>query len=168
MILSYPFENAEDLLEVDGAQAESFQEAYELCCDNHTHGDDLYDELDVDDDEAESDADDEFEDVNPSQLTVYNLIVDHYSHYLAGRNPPQLRVNLDGVAGTDKTYVLLQASKKVEEMATLAGRKDPVLRAALTGIAAHNFHGHTLHSLFKIPVKTAPQGLSRLWLASNS
>ncbi|KAK9311749.1 hypothetical protein V1524DRAFT_411423 [Lipomyces starkeyi] len=44
---------------LDGLQAETFQEAYELCCDHHTHGDDLYDELDVDDDEAEPDADDE-------------------------------------------------------------------------------------------------------------
>jgi len=249
MMLSHPFENVEDLLEVDGVQAETFQEAYELCCDNHTHGDDLYDELDVDDDEAEPDVDDEFEDVNPSQptppapladfetyglarpgddltrvedsdnlgerdsdreydwsrhvgkyaidplfwdvikrafpaeqllpslnsvdllnreqLKVYNLIVNHYSDYLAGRNPPQLRVNLDGVAGTGKTYVLLQASKKVEDMATIAGRKDPVLRAAPTGIAAHNFHGRTLHSLFKIPVKILPQGLSRKLSRAN-
>ena len=53
MILSHPFENVEDLLEVDGLQAETFQEAYELCCDNHTHRDDLYDELDVDDDEPD-------------------------------------------------------------------------------------------------------------------
>jgi ATP-dependent DNA helicase PIF1 len=249
MMLSHPFENVEDLLEVDGLQAETFQEAYELCCDNHTHRDDLYDELDVDDDEPEPDADDEFEDVNPSQptppapladfetyglarpgdnltrvedgenlgerdsdreydwsrhvgkydidpsfwdvvkrafpaeqflpslnsvdllnreqRTVYNLIVDHYSDYLAGRNPPQLRVNLDGVAGTGKTYVLLQASKKVEDMATIAGRRDPVLRAAPTGIAAHSFHGRTLHSLFKIPVKIPPHGLSRKLSRAN-
>jgi hypothetical protein len=66
MMLSHPFGNVEDLLEVDGVQAETFQEAYELCCDNHAHRDDLYDELDVDDDEPEPDADDEFEDVNPS------------------------------------------------------------------------------------------------------
>jgi ATP-dependent DNA helicase PIF1 len=249
MMLSHPFENVEDLLEVDGLQAETFQEAYELCCDNHTHRDDLYDELDVDDDEPEPDADDEFEDVNPSQptppapladfetyglarpgndltriedcdnlgerdsdreydwsrhvgnynidplfwdvikrafpaeqllpslnsldllnreqLTVYNLIVDHYRDYLAGRNPPQLRVNLDGVAGTGKTYVLLQASKKVEDMATIAGTRDPVLRAAPTGIAAHSFHGRTLHSLFKIPVKIPPHGLSRKLSRAN-
>jgi PIF1-like helicase len=249
MMLSHPFENVEDLLEVDGLQAETFQEAYELCRDNHTHRDDLYDELDVDGDEPEPDADDEFEDLNPSQpsppaplvdfetyglahpgdnltrvedgenlgerdsdreydwrrhvgkydldpsfwdvvkrafpaeqllpslnsvdllnreqRTVYNLIVEHYGDYLAGRNPPQLRVNLDGVAGTGKTYVLLQASKKVEDMATIAGRRDPVLRAAPTGIAAHNFHGRTLHSLFKIPVKIPPHGLSRKLSRAN-
>ncbi|KID96258.1 ATP-dependent DNA helicase PIF1, partial [Metarhizium majus ARSEF 297] len=249
MMLSHPFEKVEDVLEVDGFQAETFQEAYELCCDSHNHVDDLYDELDVDDDDAEFDADEEFEDVNRSQptppapladfeayglahpgndltrvedgdnlgerdsdrqydwshhvgkykinpsfwdvtkrafpaeqllpslnsadllnreqRTVYNLIVDHYTDFLAGRNPPQLRVNLDGVAGTGKTYVLLQASKKVEDMAAIAGLRDPVLRAAPTGIAAHNFHGRTLHGLFKIPVKTSPQGLSQKLSRSN-
>ena len=72
-----------------------------------------------------------------------------------------MRVNLDGVAGTGKTYMLLQASKKVEDMATIAGRKDPVLRAVPTGIAAYNFHGCTLYSLFKIPIKILLQRLSR-------
>src|SRR3981189_361967 len=52
-------------------------------------------------------------------------------------------------------------------MATIAGRKDPVLRAAPTGIAAHNFHGRTLHSLFKIPVKILPHGLSRKLSRAN-
>lgn len=250
MMLSHPFENMEDLLGVDGFQAETFQEAYQICCDNHTHGDDLYDELHVDDDDAGSDGnEDDFEDIKPSQptppvlladfetyglanpgndltraedrddlgdrdadrqydwsrhvgkynidtsfwdvtkracpaepllpslnsvdllnreqRTVYNLIIDHYSDFLAGRNPPQLRVNLDGVAGTGKTYVLLQASKKLEEMAAMAGVRDPVLRAAPTGIAAHNFHGRTLHSLFKIPVKIPQQGHSQKLSRSN-
>jgi hypothetical protein len=63
-MLSHLFGNVEDLLEVDGVQAETFQEVYELCCDNHTHGDDLYDKLAIDDNKAEPDADDEFEDVN--------------------------------------------------------------------------------------------------------
>ncbi|KID59396.1 ATP-dependent DNA helicase PIF1, partial [Metarhizium hybridum] len=249
MMLSHPFEKVEDVLEVDGFQAETYQEAYELCCDSHNHADDLYDELDVDDDDTEFDADEEFQDVNPSrptppapladfetyglahpgndltrvedgdnlgerdsdrqydwrhhvgkynidpwfwdvtkrafpaeqllpslnsvdllnreQRTVYSLIVDHYCDFLAGRNPPQLRVNLDGVAGTGKTYVLLQASKRLEDMAAIAGVRDPVLRAAPTGIAAHNFHGRTLHSLFKIPVKTLPQGFSQKLSRSN-
>jgi hypothetical protein len=77
-----------------------------------------------------------------------------------------LQVNLDSVAGTGKTYVLLQASKKVEDIATITGRKDPILRAAPIGIAAHNFHGRTLYSLFKIPVKILPQGLS--WKLSRA
>jgi hypothetical protein len=38
--------------------------------------------------------------LNGEQLTAYNLIVNHYSDFLASRNPPQLSVNLDGLAGT--------------------------------------------------------------------
>jgi ATP-dependent DNA helicase PIF1 len=49
--------------------------------------------------------------------------------------------------------VLLQASKNAEDMATISGRKEHVLRAAPTEIAAHNFHDRTLHSLFRILAK---------------
>src|SRR5258708_19696153 len=52
-------------------------------------------------------------------------------------------------------------------MATIGGRKDAVLRAAPKGIAAHTFHGRTLHSLFKIPVKILTQGLSRKLSRAN-
>ena len=83
MMLSHPFESVEDLLEVDGVQAETFQEAYELCCDNHAHGDDLCDELDVDDDKPEPDADDEFEDVNTSQPTPPAPLADFETYGLA-------------------------------------------------------------------------------------
>ncbi|KAF5128325.1 hypothetical protein E5D57_009261 [Metarhizium anisopliae] len=83
MMLSHPFEKVEDLLEVDGFQAETFQEAYELCCDSHNHADDLYDELDVDDDDTESDADEEFEDVNPSQPTPPAPLADFETYGLA-------------------------------------------------------------------------------------
>ncbi|KFG81443.1 ATP-dependent DNA helicase PIF1 [Metarhizium anisopliae] len=171
MVLSHPFEKVEDLLEVDGFQAETFQEAYELCCDNHKHGDELYDKrqpipasppepladfetyglahpgndltrVEDGDNLGERDSDRQYDwsrhvgkyNIDPSfwdvikrafpaeqllpswnsvdllnreQRTVYDLIVDHYTDFLAGRNPPQLRVNLDGVAGTGKTYMLL-------------------------------------------------------------
>ncbi|KID81188.1 ATP-dependent DNA helicase PIF1 [Metarhizium guizhouense ARSEF 977] len=52
-------------------------------------------------------------------------------------------------------------------MATIAGVRNPVLRAAPTGIAAHNFYGRTLHSLFKVPVKISPQGLCQKLSRSN-
>lgn len=232
-MLSHPFKEVEDLLQVDGLQAETFQEAYEVCCDNHQHPDDFYDPLLIDDGDGEPDNDNDFvtadnsqstteatlldferyglarpgndlgrrEDnddlgeriadrqydwsthvgkytidstywnavkhefpahqvlpslndegrLNPQQPKIYRLIVDHYAEILSGHKPPQLCVNLDGVAGTGKTYVLLQASSKVEQMAIAAGRKDPVFRAAPTGIASHNLHGRTLYSLFKLP-----------------
>jgi hypothetical protein len=253
LMLSHLFVDIEDLKVVDGRQAETFQEAYEMCSDNHTHRDDCYDDIEEDDDDtgvpAEVEDEDSYTQIQPSvlsprtqlddyeaygrrnprnnltrvenpdnlgerdsdreydwsrhvgkynigpsfwdsikrafpaeqllpslnsvdllnreQLTVYNLIVNHYSRFLAGKNPPQLRVNLDGVAGTGKTYVLLQASKKVEEMATIAGVRDPILRAAPTGIASHNFHGRTLHALFRILVKIPAGGLTQKLSRAN-
>jgi hypothetical protein len=64
------------------------------------------------------------------------------------------------VAGTGKTYVLLQASRKVKEIATFAARKDPIFRVAPTRIVAYNFYSRTLYSLFKIPIKIPAGGLS--------
>ncbi|KAF5133825.1 hypothetical protein E5D57_004452 [Metarhizium anisopliae] len=83
MMLSHPFEKVEDVLEVDGFQAETYQEAYELCCDSHNHVDDLYDELDVDDDDTEFDADEEFQDVNPSRPTPPAPLADFETYGLA-------------------------------------------------------------------------------------
>ncbi|KAK8912380.1 ATP-dependent DNA helicase pfh1 [Metarhizium anisopliae] len=174
MMLSHPFEKVEDLLEVDGFQAETFQEAYELCCDNHNHGDDLYDELDVDDDDTEFEADEEFEDVNPSQPTPPASLADFETYGLAHPGNDLTRVedgdNL-GERDSDRQYdwsrhvgkyninpLFWDVTKRV---------RDPVLRAAPTGIAAHNFHGRTLHSLFKVPVKIPPQGLSQKLSRSN-
>jgi hypothetical protein len=57
--------------------------------------------------------------------------------------------------------------KEYPEVPSIAGKRDPVLRAAPTGIAAHSFHGRTLHSLFKIPVKIPPHGLSRKLSRAN-
>jgi hypothetical protein len=78
-----------------------------------------------------------------------------------------LRVNLDRVTGTGKIYILLQASKKVEDIAIITGRRDLVLRAALTGITAYSSYGYTLYSLFKIPVKIPLYRLSWKLLRAN-
>ncbi|EFY94086.1 ATP-dependent DNA helicase PIF1 [Metarhizium robertsii ARSEF 23] len=52
-------------------------------------------------------------------------------------------------------------------MATIPGVRNPVLWAAPTGIAAHNFYGRALRSLFKVPVKIFPQGLCQKLSRSN-
>jgi ATP-dependent DNA helicase PIF1 len=96
------------------------------------------------------------EDMNAEQRVVYDLFIDHYRRELAGEDPEQLRVNLDGVAGTGKTYVLLQACRKLSDMAKEAGKEDPSFRAAPTGVAAHNFKGTTLHRMFKVPIQVTP------------
>ena len=91
-MLSHPFENVENLPEVDGLQAETFQEAYKLCCDNHTHRDDLYEKLDVDNDEPEADADDEFEDVNLSQPTPPATLANFKTYGLAHPGDGESRI----------------------------------------------------------------------------
>jgi hypothetical protein len=52
-------------------------------------------------------------------------------------------------------------------MATIVGERDPILRAAPIGIAAHNFYSCTLYSLFKISMKIPPEGLSRKLSRAN-
>jgi ATP-dependent exoDNAse (exonuclease V) alpha subunit len=67
--------------------------------------------------------------------------------------PCPLLLNVDGVASSGKTFTLLKACARLQELATEAGRPNLVLRAAPTGIAAFNFSGKTIHSLLRLPVK---------------
>jgi ATP-dependent DNA helicase PIF1 len=100
--------------------------------------------------------------LNTEQRMLYDTIVAHYTNEfdLGERSRSQLLLNVDGEAGTGKTFTLLKACAKVQEMATAAGKANPVLRAAPTGIAAFNIIGKTLHSLLRLPVKTKKTDLS--------
>lgn len=240
LMLRHPFVEMEDLLNVDGIECESFQEAFAYCEDSHIHDhDDFYDPLPSLDDEELSDGsdDDDWEDpistpepeftladheayagvrpgrsdgtvhinvdnlgsrphdlaydwtphaghfvfldnyweqvkrenpanyqlpdlsdpslLNQEQFKLFSAIVGHYECFLDGEDLDPLLFNVDGVAGTGKTYVLLQISAMLEAMALAHGDESPVLRSAPTGIASHNLLGTTLHSLFKIPIRPA-------------
>ena len=101
--------------------------------------------------------------LNTEQRKLYDTIVNHYDQEISPRGcPPQplLLLNVDGVAGTGKTFTLLKACARIQEMATAAGKGNPVFRAAPTGIAAFNIIGKTLHSLLRLPVKTKKTDLS--------
>jgi ATP-dependent DNA helicase PIF1 len=74
--------------------------------------------------------------------------------------PQQLLLNVDGVAGSGKTYTLLKICSRLQELALEAGQENPVFRAAPTGIAAFNITGRTLHSLLRLPVKNSKSDLS--------
>lgn len=64
---------------------------------------------------------------------------------------PQLLINLDGKAGTGKSYVIHMISAKLEQLASEEGRSTlPIIRAAPTGVAAFNINGQTLHRLLHI------------------
>jgi hypothetical protein len=93
--------------------------------------------------------------LNLEQRKLYNAVVGQYSQELALETPlpSQLLLNVDGVAGSRKTLTLLKACAEIQELAKQANKKNPVFRAAPTGIAAFNFVGKTLHSLLRLPVK---------------
>ncbi|KIX01245.1 uncharacterized protein Z518_08970 [Rhinocladiella mackenziei CBS 650.93] len=79
------------------------------------------------------------DDPEVKQRQLFNHIVSHYGRVLAGYNPAQFLINLDGKAGT--------------EMASAHDLPNPILRVAPTGVAAHAINGRTLHALFRLPVR---------------
>ncbi|KIX07986.1 uncharacterized protein Z518_02640 [Rhinocladiella mackenziei CBS 650.93] len=103
------------------------------------------------------------EPLNREQRKLYDMIVTHYTNEISLTRhsaPPQLLLNVDGEAGTGKTFTLLKACARIQEIATAAGKGNPVFRAAPTGIAAFNIVGKTLHSLLRLPVKMTTSDLS--------
>jgi ATP-dependent DNA helicase PIF1 len=100
--------------------------------------------------------------LNDEQRKLYDIIINHYTAELRfnGPFPRPLLLNVDGVAGSGKTYTLLKACARLQELATDVVLPNPVLRAAPTGIAAFNFIGKTIHSLLRLPVKGKTADLS--------
>jgi hypothetical protein len=100
--------------------------------------------------------------LNPEQRKLYDTVADQYSQELVLSRPPpsQLLLNVDGVAGSGKTFTLLKVCARIQELAEEAGKQNPVFRAAPTGIAAFNIVGKTLHSLLRLPVKGKKSDLS--------
>ena len=99
-----------------------------------------------------------------AQRTCFDRVIDQYRQILAGEAPEQLFLHVDGSAGTGKSYLIDMISTHLFEMARNAGRGDPVLRGAPTGVAAFNIQGRTLHSLLYLPVRKgySPLGSSSL------
>jgi hypothetical protein len=93
--------------------------------------------------------------LNLEQRKLYDTVVDQYSQELAWDRPlpSQLLLNVDGVAGSGKTFTLLKICSRIQELAERAGKQNPVFRATPTGIAAFNIVGKTLHSLLRLPAK---------------
>lgn len=106
--------------------------------------------------------------LNLEQRKLYDTVAGQYSQGLALDSPlpRQLLLNVDGVAGSGKTFTLLKTCALIQELAVEAGKQNPVFRAAPTGIAAFNIVGKTLHSLLRLPVKGKKSDLSLATLQS--
>jgi hypothetical protein len=98
--------------------------------------------------------------LNTEQQKLYNIVTAQYTAELTLHDPPALLLNVDGLAGSGKTFTLLKISARLQELAQQAGRPNPVVRAAPTGVAAFNIIGRTLHTLFRLPVKRLFAGLT--------
>jgi ATP-dependent DNA helicase PIF1 len=104
--------------------------------------------------------------LNTEQRKLYDVVTAQYIQELAGDGPQPLLLNVDGVAGSGKTFTLLKACARLQELAQRSGQGNPVVRAAPTGVAAFNIIGRTLHSLFRLPVKQKKSDLSNATLQS--
>jgi ATP-dependent DNA helicase PIF1 len=120
--------------------------------------------------DAKQDSTDEYDlnvlgkkdDLEAKQRVVWNVIINHFwegemsilepSKYEA---QPQLLLHIDGQGGTGKTFTVGIVSRDLFRVAKQYGFKKEVLRrVAPTGVAAYNINGRTLHSLFRLPIKT--------------
>ena len=81
------------------------------------------------------------------QLQAYTLVQEHAE----AQNPPPLRLIVSGTAGTGRSYLI--------HCLRLLGHRVHV--AAPTGVASFNVEGHTIHSLFSLPVKGDYKDLDR-------
>ena len=106
------------------------------------------------------------ETLNEGQRTLFDVITNHYSDTLNAEQPPQLLLQVDGKAGAGKSYLIDMASTRLFDMAQHHGIRDPVLRAAPTGIAAFSINGQTLHRLLRLPVRGSFEPLSNAVLLS--
>ena len=95
--------------------------------------------------------------LNWQQRQLYDTVLQHYGQHLAfergeGPAPRQLLINVDGSAGTGKSYVIKLISAHLQAAARNYGLASPVMRLAPTGSAAFNIEGSTIHTALKIPV----------------
>jgi ATP-dependent DNA helicase PIF1 len=105
--------------------------------------------------------------LNTEQRKLYDIVAAQYVQELTSNDPPRpLLLNVDGVAGSGKTFALLKTCARLQELAEQSGKGNPVVRAAPTGVAAFNIIGKTLHSLFRLPIKQKMTDLSTATLQS--
>ena len=74
-----------------------------------------------------------------------------------GRNahPEPLQVNIDGTAGTGKSFLISAISTELQNFASQQNKPNPVICLAPTGIAAFSINGMNAHSALSLPVKSS-------------
>jgi ATP-dependent DNA helicase PIF1 len=69
--------------------------------------------------------------LNTEQRKLYDTVVDQYTRELAvdQPEPSQLLLQVDGAGGVGKTVALLRACARLQELATMNGKQNPVFRS---------------------------------------
>ena len=86
------------------------------------------------------------------QQKLYDTVINHYIQKLESDQPKlsQLLLHVDGKAGTGKTFTFLKICARLQELAIVEGKQNPIFRAAPTSIAAFNIIGKNLHGLLHL------------------
>jgi ATP-dependent DNA helicase PIF1 len=104
------------------------------------------------------------------QREVFLRVVAWYKTTLRAEqndHPEPLLINVDGTAGTGKSFLISAISTELQNLAFQQNKPNPVMRLAPTGIAAFGINGMTIHSALSLPVKSSfnelvPSALSKL------
>lgn len=98
------------------------------------------------------------------QRIIYDEVMGHCRSRLAGGDPSPILMNVDGRAGTGKSFLISVLSSHLQQ---LTGSTRPILeRCAPTGAAAFGINGSTLHSLLRLPVLKGAQTMEPLQSAA--
>jgi hypothetical protein len=81
---------------------------------------------------------------------------------LGSINTAALRVHIDSKGSTSKTTVVSTLCAGIDAIAAKYSLPSPILRGALTRVAAHNIGGQTLYLLLRLPVKKVEDLLAAL------
>ncbi len=85
----------------------------------------------------------------PAQRRAFEIICWHLEETLAGRDVPQLLMQIQGEGGTGKSMVI----QTVTRMFDVKGQRSLLLKGAYTGIAASLIDGKTTHVIGMIPLR---------------
>ena len=102
------------------------------------------------------------------QQRVVFLQVMAYFHKLkqndGGPEPPPFRINIDGTAGTGKSFLIWAITSALRKLfeEELGGVYDPVVWLAPTGVAAFGIRGWTVNYGLTIPVRDGSRGFQPL------
>ena len=103
--------------------------------------------------------------LNLKQRQIYDLFMGKCQDILHGMEDlDQLLINIDGEGGSEKSYLIKLLFSHLLQVAE-HNSKNPIFRAAPTGIAAHGINGHTIHGLLRLPVRGKFQELSSATLS---